>query len=141
MAAFRSKIANTIKEIIAARDKADAEIFEKEQALQKRREHIKDIAYERDLTAAEKKELKDINAAMGALADASGELGLMTVIALEKSAEVQRLSRVVESLNADLKSKMQDVASIAQNIQKLNNLFKAIGTVVSGLTKLAPLLL
>lgn len=132
--------ATTIKSILRARDDARKEIYDKAQQLENRAEALKDIGYDRPLTSRELGDLQKINAAKGALYAAEEELVLMTVSALDKSAEVKRFLNVTEATNADLQAKLQNVNAIAQNIKRLGDLFQKLTLVIQGLTALLPLL-
>lgn len=129
----------TIQGILKARDDARQQIYDKARQLDAQAEALKDIGYDRPLTADEMDTLKKINAAKGSLYDAENELVLMTVAALDKSAEVTRFINVVTAANADLKSKLQDVNAIAEKIKNLDSLFQLMTTVVTTLTSLLPL--
>jgi hypothetical protein len=130
----------TIKEILAARDAARQEIYDKARQLQHRAETIKDIGYTRRLNAQELDQLKKINAGMGSLYAAENDLMLMTVAALDRTDEVQRFINVVQAVNANLKATLQNVAEIAEQLNKLGTLFRNITAVVTALTKLLALL-
>jgi hypothetical protein len=130
----------TIASILQARDEARHEIYDKAQQLEVRAEAIKDIGYDRPLNAQELADLKAINAAKGSLYAAENELVLMTVSALDKTDETKRFLNVANATNADLKSKLQDVADIAANIKKSGDLFQKFTAVIQGLTTLLPLL-
>lgn len=131
---------NTIKSILKLRDNARLEIYDKARQLDDELETLKDIGYSRPLNNAETALLKKINAAKGSLYSAENELVLMTVVALDKSAEVNRFINVVNATNKDLKSKLNDVVAIAEKIKKLDALLQKVTAVVTGLTKLLPLL-
>ncbi len=131
---------NTIKSILKLRDEARLEIYDKARQLDDQLETLKDIGYSRPLNNAETALLKKINAAKGSLYSAENELVLMTVVALDKSAEVTRFINVVNATNKDLKSKLNDVGAIAEKIKKLDALLQKVTAVVTGLTKLLPLL-
>lgn len=130
----------TIKSILRARDDARKEIYDKAQQLENRAEALKDIGYDRPLTPGELGDLQKINAAKGALYAAEDELVLMTVSALDKSAEVTRFLNVAKATNADLQAKLQNVNAIAQNIKRLGDLFQKLSLVIQGLTAVLPLL-
>lgn len=130
----------TIKSILRARDDARKEIYDKAQQLENRAEALKDIGYDRPLTPRELGDLQKINAAKGALYAAEDELVLMTVSALDKSAEVTRFLNVAKATNADLQAKLQNVNAIAQNIKRLGDLFQKLSLVIQGLTAVLPLL-
>lgn len=130
----------TIKSILRARDDARKEIYDKAQQLENRAEALKDIGYDRPLTPGELGDLQKINAAKGALYAAEDELVLMTVSALDKSAEVTRFLNVAKATNADLQAKLQNVNAIAQNIKRLGDLFQKLSLVIQGLTTVLPLL-
>lgn len=130
----------TIKSILRARDDARKEIYDKAQQLENRAEALKDIGYDRPLTPGELGDLQKINAAKGALYAAEDELVLMTVSALDKSAEVTRFLNVAKATNADLQAKLQNVNAIAQNIKRLGDLFQKLSLVIQGLTAALPLL-
>lgn len=129
-----------IKSILRARDDARKEIYDKAQQLENRAEALKDIGYDRPLTPRELGDLQKINAAKGALYAAEDELVLMTVSALDKSAEVTRFLNVAKATNADLQAKLQNVNAIAQNIKRLGDLFQKLSLVIQGLTAALPLL-
>jgi hypothetical protein len=126
----------TIREVLAARDEARLQIYDKASQLNNRAEVIKDIGYDRPLNAQELADLKKINAALGALYSAENDLMLITVTALDRSDETKRFVNVVTAANVDLKSKMENVARVAQQVKELGDMFSKITSVITSLTKL-----
>ena len=130
----------SINEILENCDAARAGLAAVQLQIQAKYNDLLDGGYDRDLTKDEVAQLATLNNAMGAIYAEDSELALMTVRALNESAEVTRLNRTLTAINGDLKSKLGKATNVAKQLSGIADLLKTLATIVNGLAGLAGML-
>jgi hypothetical protein len=120
----------TSAEIVAEADAQIAALQTTERATNREINAIKDIEWDRPLTAEERKRVDDLRAMRAATLAAIEEISFITMAALDKADEVKRIRNAVAGVIADLKDKKKRIDRIGQIATK-------VGNVITGLQDLA----
>lgn len=120
----------TSAEIVAEADAQIAALQTTERATNREINAIKDIEWDRPLTAEERKRVDDLRAMRAAALAAIEEISFVTMAALDKADEVRRIRNAVAGVIADLQDKKKRIDRIGQIATK-------VGNVITGLQDLA----
>ena len=91
---------------------------------------IKDGAWNRKLTPAERERISDLRSDKAAALDAIEELGFVTLGALDKSDELKRLVNALSAVRADLDSRRQRIEKFAAKAQKISGMIASLDSIV-----------
>ena len=129
-----------ISEILSACKTAGRDIADKENALQRRINAIRNPTPLRDLTADELRQIDELETAMEVLQASDQQLTVLSIDALENASDLPSLINSVKEVNKNLKSKVEEVRRVARQLQKVADLIKVVDGIAQNLIKLAKLI-
>lgn len=121
-----------VDKIIASAQEARKELADLEQQLQSRIDEIDFDAFreERNLTADDKTERKQLRASQTEVREAFVELAFVTLRRLDESEEVGRLNARLDQINRGLKDDLDDLKKIAAFAAKAAKVADSVAKVV-----------
>lgn len=124
--------------IVDAADKQHAALQALERQIDSKIDEIKDREWNRPLTAEERTTLAGLRADMSSVMSAMVELAYVTLGALDKTDEVQRLINALASASKELSARKASLSLIASGLQSFAETLNGIERLVAHLKKYLP---